>query len=355
MATQKTHVSEEERIDFSMDVNRLLLDPENPRLHVPPKSSQKILLQQLFEEHRLEELMESLLTNGYFTEEPLVAVPGKKSGTYIVVEGNRRLAALKLLIGEDISAELRIRNMPRGTKEQLASLRHVPVKIYPSRKEVLPYLGFRHITGIKEWDAESKARYVYQLREEGKIELDEIAKMIGDTYKMTDRLYLGWSLIKQAEETVGFTQKETYKFPFSYMYDAVRMPEVKAFLGLKEGKYTVASKDTDKLRELVDWLFGNKPHRKQPVVARKGQLKELAYTVADAEGVKALRAGADLDEAYQLTRGEHDQLIEWLSKASKDLDRSKGILHRHSDARDVGDLVVQCSQTISAMMSELGK
>ncbi len=196
-------------------VSDLLLDPENPRLRLPQNPSQKTILLQLYEEHRLEELMASFVTNGYFDEEPLVVVPSPtKSGKFVVVEGNRRLAALKLLTDPVAAAEIRVRDLPPATEAQIERLRQVPVKEYARREDVLPYLGFRHITGIKEWDADAKARYIYQLKHDSGKDLKEIATSIGDTFNFTERLYLGWSLVKQAEKDNGFTEKDTYKFPF---------------------------------------------------------------------------------------------------------------------------------------------
>src|SRR5689334_14894941 len=75
----------------------LSLDPLNPRLpDGMERASQPELLAVLAEDYHLQDLGRSLADNGYFAEEPLVVVPSKRD-TWTVVEGNRRLAALKLL------------------------------------------------------------------------------------------------------------------------------------------------------------------------------------------------------------------------------------------------------------------
>ena len=321
-------------------VTDLLLDPQNPRLRLPQNPSQKTVLLQLYEEHRLEELMASFVQNSFFDEEPLVVVPAtNKPGKFVVVEGNRRLAALKLLTDPTIAAEIRFRDPPPASEEQLERLREVPVKEYERREEVLPYLGFRHITGIKEWGADSKARYIYQLKHDSGKDLREIATSIGDTFNFTERLYLGWSLIKQAEKDTGFTEKDTYKFPFSYMYDAVRKPEVREFLGLKADDYTVTPSHRNDLKDLTGWLFGSKAKKQEPIVDRKAQLDQLGTVLGDREGVKALRAGESLEDAYQRTAGEEQELIKLLTIASRNLDRAKGFIHRHSSSKTISHLV----------------
>lgn len=334
-------------------VSDLLLDPENPRLRLPQNASQRTILLQLYEEHRLDELMASFVANGYFDEEPLVVVPSAKAGKFTVVEGNRRLAALKLLTDPVAAAEIRVRDLPPMTEGEIERLRRVPVKEYARREDVLPYLGFRHITGIKEWDADAKARYIYQLKHDSGKDLKEIATSIGDTFNFTERLYLGWSLVKQAEKETGFTEKDTYKFPFSYMYDAVRMPEVRQFLGIGADEYQVEPAQKNKLRELTTWLFGSRSKRQEPIVERKEQLKQLAFVLASEDGVDALRTGSSLDEAYQRTVGEEQELIKALNTASRRLDLAKGIVHRHSDNKTVIQLVKKCSETISLMLREI--
>lgn len=336
----------------NIPVEKLLLDTENPRLELPKTASQETVLVQLHQDHRLEELMSSLISNGYFHEEPLVAVPAKnKKGFFVVVEGNRRLAALKLLLDEQLAAKLKVLGVPDASSGQLDRLRQVPVKVYAERQEVLPYLGFRHITGIKEWDAASKARYIYQLKHSTSHTLDDIARMIGDTYNMTERLYLGWSLLQQAEVDLGITRDDFVKFPFSYMYDAVRMPEVRSFLGVKPGKYEASHKG--ELKELVTWLFGSRSHEQQPIVERKDQLKRLAYAVSDKRGTTALRRGMGLDDAYSETVGELDQLLTWLTRAGKELDKAKGVIHRHKKHSEVQDLVSECADTASRLLKEV--
>lgn len=337
-----------------IEVDKLLLDAQNPRMDISDDSSQDSILRQLYQDHRLEELMSSLLANGYFHEEPLVAIPTEgRPGHFVVVEGNRRLAALKLLLDPKRAAKLRATTVPDASEAQLERLRQVPVKVYDQRAQVLPYLGFRHITGVKEWDSASKARYVYQLKQTTSYSLDDIANMIGDTYNMTERLYLGWSLLRQATDELGLTQGEFVKFPFSYMYDAVRMPEVRLFLGVKPAAYKVPAAHKDELRELLFWLFGSKVHHRQPIVERKEQLKKLAAVVSDKRGLSAIRTGATLDEAFQETIGEENMLIEWLTKASRELDRAKGVIHRHRKATDVRELVTRCYDTATRLDREI--
>ncbi len=71
----------------------LHLDTKNPRLGREYLSrAPREIIQYLFEHDKAMEVAESIVTRGYFPNEPLLAI--KEDGRLVVVEGNRRLAAL---------------------------------------------------------------------------------------------------------------------------------------------------------------------------------------------------------------------------------------------------------------------
>lgn len=77
------------------------LDPNNPRFgkrQGKPKSQTEIL-DSIVLEYGIEDVISSLAVNGYFPAEPVICLK-KKSGRYVVVEGNRRIAACLVLAGD---------------------------------------------------------------------------------------------------------------------------------------------------------------------------------------------------------------------------------------------------------------
>src|ERR1022692_778647 len=84
----------------SVPIRDLLLDPDNPRLAefgISAGASQFDLLKTLWDEMAVAEVAMSIAYSGYFQHEPLF-VENSGDGTYVVIEGNRRLAAVKLLV-----------------------------------------------------------------------------------------------------------------------------------------------------------------------------------------------------------------------------------------------------------------
>src|SRR5258706_460112 len=82
----------------SIHINKLEFDPENPRTveRLGRKASQG-QIEEFFlgGEMKARDLVPSFITNGYIPYEPLIVKTRKPSGNFVVVEGNRRLAALR--------------------------------------------------------------------------------------------------------------------------------------------------------------------------------------------------------------------------------------------------------------------
>ena len=77
-------------------VASLHLDSKNPRLGRETSArAPREIIQYLFEHDKALEVAQSIATRGYFPNEPLLAI--NEGDQLIVVEGNRRLAALRAL------------------------------------------------------------------------------------------------------------------------------------------------------------------------------------------------------------------------------------------------------------------
>ena len=81
-----------------IELTALEFDPENPRTieRLGPGASQgKIEEFLLGSEMKARDLVPSFISNGYIPYEPLIVKSTDKKGKFVVVEGNRRLAALR--------------------------------------------------------------------------------------------------------------------------------------------------------------------------------------------------------------------------------------------------------------------
>ena len=113
------------------------------------------MLDILWTEMAADEVAWSIAENGFFRSEPLFVIiqnpdeedPSRRK--YIVVEGNRRLAAVILLREERLREEVGATSLPDIDAKRRAELDALPAIIFPHRESLWTTVGFRHIKGIK--------------------------------------------------------------------------------------------------------------------------------------------------------------------------------------------------------------
>jgi len=141
----------------------LRFDLANPRLQTGTDisvTSEAELLRVLADIAALDELVTSICTNSYMNLEPLIVVGENDSGPFRVLEGNRRLAAIRIISDPALADSLSIK-VPRPVRaEVLDSIKSVLVHRVKHPNDAREFIGFKHINGPQRWDAYAKARYV---------------------------------------------------------------------------------------------------------------------------------------------------------------------------------------------------
>ena len=165
----------------------------------------------------------SIAASGYFDHEPLFVA--REQGKDVVIEGNRRLAAVKLLLDANARTDLHATDLPKITDERAASLGKLPI-IRMDRRDAWQYLGFKHVNGPARWDSYPKAQYIATVHNDYKIRLDEIARQIGDKHGTVQRLYRALMVIEQAEQSGGSSERivtgGTFHFHTSILVSTTR-------------------------------------------------------------------------------------------------------------------------------------
>lgn len=315
---------------------KLLLDPDNPRLtSIDAGRSQFELLAALYSEMSVDELALSIAENGYFVEEPLLVIPASdQKGKFVVVEGNRRLAAVLLLTNDGFRRRLNASDLPEISSSAKAALEQLPVLKYQDKKSLWQFLGFRHINGVKAWDSFSKAAYVTEIHEKYRVPLDEIAQKIGDRHATVARLFRGYIVLRQAERQ-GFSKDDRVRnrFYFSHLYTALEYPEFQGHLSLDERSFSrsnpvpVARKK--ELQEFMEWLYGSKSRGVEPVVkSQNPDLNFLRQVVGSGPALAALRNGASLRTAFDVSIGDRRRFEDSVYGAEESLKQALGVAHK---------------------------
>ncbi len=143
-------------------ISSLQLDPRNPRLGRDPSTmSPRDIINHLFQHFKAIDIAESIARGGYFANEPLLAI--REGSKFVVVEGNRRLAALKALIDPSLVDGPRSKRLGKLSKDMGGpeDITSVPVTIAPSRRETDKHVASRHIgTPVLQWEAENRAGFI---------------------------------------------------------------------------------------------------------------------------------------------------------------------------------------------------
>lgn len=328
-----------------IEVNQLHFDPENPRLPQRLKGAgDREVIEYLLLECNLIDLMNSVAEQGYFEGEPLLVVKREGNDGYTVVEGNRRLGALKLLTTNEAPPV-----KPKAVEEvrQLiqAPITSVPALVFDRREDILGYLGYRHITGIKEWDALAKARYLQQLRAlkglpANTASYKQLAREIGSQGPHVAKLLTAVALIDKAHDTgvLNRLHRTEDEIEFSILTTALGYENLHKFIGLSSsGDEQMVGLREQALDEFFGWLF-DKQGGAPTVLGESRNLGKLARVVANVHALTLLRKGSSLDDADLHTDGPLEALKKLMQEAQNKLSSAQdalGFISQLSDA-DLG-------------------
>ena len=323
-----------------LKVSELVFDRENPRLFeygLGANSSEADLIDLLWEEMDVRELVLSIEASGFFYHEPIIVA--KENGRNVVIEGNRRLAAVKLLLDPKLAESLKL-NIPTITEESKDSLRKLPV-IVDTRENAWQYLGFKHVNGPAKWSSFAKSQYLADVHRKYGVPLEDVARQIGDTHRTVQRLFRGLMVIEQAERLRVFDREDRYNkhFAFSHLYTGIGYDGIASFIGLRpeteENEEPVPTEKEDELRELCLWLYGSKREDKRPVIrSQNPDLRDLDTVVANREAVAALRAGKELTLAVEISKPASTVFEASLHAAKRELEKARSLLSTGYDGSE---------------------
>jgi transcriptional regulator with XRE-family HTH domain len=252
-------------------------------------------------------------------------------------------------------------DLPTLTSQARKSLDQLPVSVYPNKKALWEYFGFRHVNGPKEWDSFSKAAYIANVRRNYGVSLDEIARRIGDQNSTVTRIYRGIVLLEQAEKMTDFRREDRIanRFFFSHLYTAADQKEYQVFLGTDPEKSLkdnpVPKSHLPQLQELMVWLFGSKSEGKSPIVERQNpHLNWLRHVLGNRQAVHALRSGISLQRAYAISLGDDRRFQEALVRAKDALQEAKAtVTTGYKGERDMLNMMADLLELAQSISEEM--
>ena len=173
-------------IPKEIELSNIYLDPNNPRFtttarayvesaRISEVSVQEEAQQLLVRNFGVEKLRMSMEINGYLPIDRIIVREFSKD-KFVVLEGNRRICAAKMISGVAMDGSL----VDETVKESLAK---IPCLLYIGTKTDAAWIfqGLRHISGIQEWSAYNKARLLVETMETEELSLTDVGKRFGLT------------------------------------------------------------------------------------------------------------------------------------------------------------------------------
>ena len=347
------------------------LDPCNPRLSAEEEgSSQAQLIEIMIKRFKIEELAESIIESGYLPFDPLVGYRGNEA--VFVREGNRRIAALKLLLDPSLAPDRsRSRWEELGdslSEEVRGQIESVEIQVYDDRDNIdlSTYLGFRHVTGPLRWPALEKASFIAELVQRG-WDYRKIGKRIGSYGRHVERHYVAFQVVQQAI-ALEIPGAEKMRQRFGVLMRALQTPGIRDFLGVEypddpeQSREPVPSNREQQFIEFVKWTFGSTldTEKVAPLVSDSRQLSNWGKILESPEALAYLRRSSrpTFERAWFRSGGQAASVAESLFVAADYLQEVVPLVSELTAVNDVKTGVRQCArffQQILAHFPDIGQ
>lgn len=324
----------------------LYLDPMNPRLgrnNTGRDVSQEQVLD-LMKDWTLDELAVSFLeSGGFWIHEALLVTKERLYGKncLVVIEGNRRLAAL-ILLHDAVNgnpASRKWTEIAESGKPARDLFTRIPYIEIGSRQEVEAFLGFRHVTGIKEWKPAEKAEYIAHLIDDRHMDYVEVMRKIGSKTPTVRQNYITYRLLLQIEDTVEDVPVENIEDRFSVMYLSLRTQGVQKYLQIditaepRKARTPVPKNHLDALANFALWLFGNE--ERPPLFTDSRKVDDFGAILESNKAVQYLERAEkpSFEIAYRMAGGDEPEIIKLIERAADNIEFALTRAHAYTKSK----------------------
>lgn len=351
----------------AINPNKLVFDKINPR-YTPdkglPHETEPEIIQFYDQTSDLDELLQSISQSGYISIEPMIVMG--LGDELVVLEGNRRLAALRLLKDPKLAADCGITIPPMEDVKKL-SLDEVTIYRVTSREDARNYIGFKHINGPHKWDSFAKAKYAMEWLELEKskrsgLTLKDIANRMGDGHSTILRMINGIRVLQQATELGLFSiddREKKRQFSFSHLYTALTRPGIKKHLGLEGIQNNsileinpVKAENLPALKEVMLWIYGSETDDLKAVVRTQNpDIKRLSEVLENPKAKTILMANRDLQKAYLEIDPPSTQFERHLVAAATSIEKSMGKVSAYSGDPILMEYATEIESGVASLLS----
>ncbi len=257
-----------------IQLDELYLDEKNPRFIVPPNPSQQSIVDYLIENEEVEQLANDIAKSGGLNAGERVIVT-EENGRWIVLEGNRRICACKILMNPSLLANRRLASVDKISllvnDELKQSLSVVNADVMRNRLEAQSSLAAKHIDGIKRWSTISKHKFFALEFDAGK-SIKEISMITGVSEAKIKTGLKEYRIIDYVLKLPFWTKEEREEY--------LNLQEIKTTRLTRLFSAQPAKKDGKRLREIIDLDYDDSYYIKSSLA--KDVFDKILHIVAQA-------------------------------------------------------------------------
>jgi hypothetical protein len=214
----------------------IALDRDNPRINIEATDKESDIIRKLIRYEEVIDLARKIAQSGLLPGERIIVVQEK--GQWVVLEGNRRICACKLLLSPQLVPQEYRKAFPKiTTSTEIERIAKVEADVAPDRRAAEPVLTLRHSeSGIRKWKPVARMRRVRRLLDEG-FTVEQIAAEYNATPGNIRKTIREYRLLQLAEGLKGLSVSEQQKLndpdlktnPYTRFFE---LSDVKEYLGL---------------------------------------------------------------------------------------------------------------------------
>lgn len=224
---------------YEYKVSGLQLDLNNPRIkYIGSHLNQTQVLKVLLEKEKVYELAKKISEEGYFVaEEPIICI---EDGKKVVLEGNRRIASLKLLQNpkkylSTAKSNILLQNIVKN---------NIPIDDYkircfiaPNRLLANPIIYERHKgDAVQKWKTGNQYSFVAEMYGSDGLSIEDICTVLNETRANVLKPLKAYNLFLEGKEILEKEEGiliDVINFDITNLERFYGLDEVKAFLGIE--------------------------------------------------------------------------------------------------------------------------
>lgn len=311
--------------------DEIYLDIRNPRFfgedfHIAPDADpldqklQERVRSFIYEKFDARDLMDSIQQVGFLNMDRIVV--RKYKDKYIVLEGNRRLTAIKTLLASVEKKEISL------SQEILDTLEKIEVLVFDLKNgdylEATWFLqGIRHISGIKNWGPYQQAELVNTLMNEHDMSFTDAGQAVGAGRRKTGQMFRAYRGLKQMEKDSTYGDK-AYPDLFSHFEQAWVKTPIREWLEWDDTTYEF--KNYNALSYFYKWITEDNPITSQKKITATEVRDKLPWVVKnDSARKKFIQDELNLDAAYGVALVEETGYKNWHTSVKNAIDNIENI------------------------------